>query len=200
MDRVESVIGNHLAFEMKEAICCDDTLNMTYLALNLSHYVNGVAKKHGETSRHLFAPYIIDSITNGVRAATWISTPFQELFDRHIPGWRGDNFSLRYALSIPRDHIWDAHMQAKRELISYVNRETNAGMPADHLTLGFARRAAAYKRAGLIFQDVGRLRKDCPRGRTFSDHPCGQGTSRGSGRQGSHQTDISGKRGTQKRH
>ena len=159
MDRVESVIGNHLALEMKDVICCDDTLNMTYLALNLSHCVNGVAKKHGETSRHLFAPYIIDSITNGVRAATWISTPFQELFDRHIPGWRGDNFSLRYALSIPRDEIWGAHTEAKKELIAYVNRETNAGMPADHLTLGFARRAAAYKRAGLIFQDVGRLRK-----------------------------------------
>ena len=49
--------------------CLKGTLNMTYLALNLSHYVNGVAKKHGEVSRHMFAAYKIDSITNGVHAA-----------------------------------------------------------------------------------------------------------------------------------
>ena len=78
---------------------------MTYLALNLSHYVNGVAKKHGEVSRHMFAHYEIDAITNGVHAATWTSPPFQALFDRHIPGWREDNFSLRYAHSIPRPGV-----------------------------------------------------------------------------------------------
>ena len=75
---------------------------MTFLALNLSQYVNGVAKRHGEVSRLLFAGYAIDAITNGVHAATWTSPPFQELFDRHIPGWRQDNFSLRSALGIPR--------------------------------------------------------------------------------------------------
>jgi starch phosphorylase len=76
-------------------------LNMTYLALNLSNYVNGVAKKHGEVSRLMFADYPIDAITNGVHAATWTTEPMQELFDRHIPGWREDNFSLRYVLNIP---------------------------------------------------------------------------------------------------
>ena len=77
-----------------------DMLNMTYLALNLSHYVNGVAKKHAEVSRHMFAEYQVDAITNGVHAATWTSPAFQALFDRHIAGWREDNFSLRYALGI----------------------------------------------------------------------------------------------------
>jgi starch phosphorylase len=134
------------------------TLNMTFLALNLSHYVNGVAKRHGEVSRHLFAGYHIDAITNGVHAVTWTSAPFQELFDRHIPGWRQDNFALRSALSIPKDEIWEAHRKAKQELISYTNRETNAGMDKEHFTIGFGRRAATYKRADLLFSDLARLR------------------------------------------
>jgi len=95
--------------EMQEVFCCEGLLNMTYVGLNLSHYVNGVAKKHGETSRLMFAGYAIDAITNGVHAATWVSDPFRELYDRHISGWREDNFSLRYALSIPREEIWKAH-------------------------------------------------------------------------------------------
>src|SRR3990170_4119677 len=73
---------------MKNIFCCEGEVNMTYLALNLSHYVNGVAKRHGEVSQHMFARYKIDSITNGVHAARWTSPPFQQLFDRYIPGWR----------------------------------------------------------------------------------------------------------------
>ncbi len=159
IEMVRSVLGPHQVLEMQEVFCCEDRLNMTYLALNLSHYVNGVAKRHGEVSRHMFASYIIDSITNGVHATTWTAPALQDLFDRHIRGWREDNFSLRYALSIPRREIWDAHMAAKRELIEHVNRETNTGMDVDHLTLGFARRAAAYKRADLLLRDPTRLKR-----------------------------------------
>jgi starch phosphorylase len=132
---------------------------MTYLALNLSHYVNGVAKKHGEVSRLMFADYPVDAITNGVHAATWITEPFQELFDRHIPGWREDNFSLRYVLNIPAEELWEAHQKAKQELLAYVNLQTNAGMDTDVLTVGFARRVATYKRADLLFHDIERLRR-----------------------------------------
>jgi starch phosphorylase len=139
-------------------IAGSDMLNMTYLALNLSHYVNGVAKKHAEVSQHMFAEYRIDAITNGVHAATWTSPAFKALFDKHIPGWREDNFSLRYALGIPSTEVWQAHIAAKRELVQWVNRETNAGLDVDVLTLGFARRAATYKRADLLFRDLDRLR------------------------------------------
>jgi starch phosphorylase len=52
-------------------------------------------------------------ITNGVHARTWVSPAFADLFDRHIPGWREDNFSLRYALGIPPEEIWWAHQTAK---------------------------------------------------------------------------------------
>ncbi len=159
IEDVEKALTNHPCLQVKDLITHDGALNMTYLALTLSHYVNGVAKKHGEISSHMFAPYRIDSITNGVHVATWTSQPFQDLFDKYIPGWREDNFNLRYALSIPGSEIWEAHMQAKRELIHYVNRETNKGMDTDILTLGFARRAATYKRADLLLSDIERLKE-----------------------------------------
>jgi starch phosphorylase len=158
LDLVHRVLGPRDEFAMKDVFCCEGVLNMTYLALNLSHYVNGVAKRHGEVSQHMFARYHIDSITNGVHAATWTSRHFQQLFDRHIPGWREDNFSLRYALSIPSDEVWQAHTAAKQELLGVVNRATNSHLDADCLTLGFARRATAYKRLDLLFRDPGRLR------------------------------------------
>jgi len=158
MELVTRVLGPHEAFELENVFCCDDVLNITYLALNLSHYVNGVAKKHGDVSRHMFAPYTIDSITNGVHADTWVSPAFQSLFDRYIPGWREDNFSLRYALGIPTQDLWDAHSAAKKPLIDHVNQHAQANMSPDILTLGFARRAAGYKRADLLFSDVEKLK------------------------------------------
>ncbi|MGE5609449.1 MAG: alpha-glucan family phosphorylase [Bacillota bacterium] len=159
MDLVRRVLGHHeVLIDWQSVVCHGNLFNMTYLALNLSSYVNGVAKKHGEVSRLMFAQYTIDAITNGVHAATWTSEPFQRLFDHHIPDWRRDNFSLRYALNIPKAEIWNAHIVAKKSLVHYVNRETNAGMDADILTIGFARRAAAYKRGDLLFHDLDRLR------------------------------------------
>jgi glycogen phosphorylase len=160
IDLARRVIGERDDFFGLEGVLYEgNTLNMTYLALNLSRYVNGVAKKHGEVSRLMFAGYSIEAITNGVHAATWVSEPFQRLFDRYIPIWRQDNFSLRYALSIPKQEVWDAHMEAKKRLIGFVNRETDAEMDEHVLTIGFARRATTYKRADLLFQDLERLKR-----------------------------------------
>jgi glycogen phosphorylase len=158
LDLVTQILERQEIVELQEVFCCDGVLNMTYLALNLSHYVNGVTKEHGEVSRHMFAGYVIDSITNGVHAATWASEPLRRLYDQYIPGWRQDNFSLRSALKIPKEEVWQAHTHAKKQLIQYVNHETNAGMDVDVFTLGFARRAATYKRADLLFADLDRLR------------------------------------------
>lgn len=135
------------------------TLNLTQLALHGSRYINGVAMKHGEVSHSMFPGYPIHSITNGVHAVTWTAPSFQKLFDTHLPDWRRDQLSLRYAVSIPTSDISAAHVEAKRTLVDYVNRETNTGFDRDVLTIGFARRFAAYKRAGLIFQDLDRLKK-----------------------------------------
>ncbi|MCS7338698.1 MAG: alpha-glucan family phosphorylase [Verrucomicrobiae bacterium] len=159
LEHVRRVLGDCKPLvEHQHVLCLGTELNMTYLALSLSHFVNGVAKKHAEISRHMFAEYQIDAITNGVHVASWASPHFQALFDKYIPGWREDNFSLRYALSIPADEVWAAHRAAKRDLLVHVNRETNAGMDMDILTIGFARRATAYKRADLLFRDLERLR------------------------------------------
>lgn len=158
LDLVSRALGRSDFAAHQDVFCCEGELNMTYLALNLSHYVNGVAKRHGEVSQHMFAEYKIDAITNGVHAPTWAGKPFQELFDRHIPGWREDSFMLRYALNIPTKEVWEAHQTAKLLLLGRVNRETKSGMGADVLTLGFARRAAAYKRADLLFHDSERLK------------------------------------------
>jgi starch phosphorylase len=158
LDLVERVLGHRAVFDMKDVFCCDDLLNMTYLALNLSHYVNGVARRHGEISRLMFARYSIDSITNGVHAETWAAPSFQSLFDRHMPGWRQDSHSLRSALGMSEQEVWRAHLEAKKELIQFVNRESNAGMDKDILTIGFARRVTEYKRWGLLFHDLDRLR------------------------------------------
>ena len=135
------------------------TLNLTLLALQGSRYINGVAMKHGEVSHSMFPGYPIHSITNGVHSVTWTAPSFQKLFDTHLPDWRRDQLSLRYAVSIPLADIWAAHVEAKRSFVEHVNRESNAGFDRDVLTIGFARRFAAYKRAGLIFQDLDRLKK-----------------------------------------
>jgi starch phosphorylase len=131
---------------------------MTYLALTFSHYVNGVAMRHGEVSRRLFGGYDIDAITNGVHAGTWVSPPFARLYDRHIPAWRRDNFSLRYSVSIPNFEIWEAHVEAKLRLLELVNRSQSPPFDPAVLTIGFGRRATAYKRADLVVSDLDRLR------------------------------------------
>ena len=154
---VGEVLNNFVPFELLKEVGGQENLNMTLLALNLSHYVNGVAKKHGEVSQEMFPGYSVDSITNGVHSSTWASESFKNLYHKYIPGWGNDPFSLRYALSIPKGEIWDAHQEAKRSLIDYVNEKTNIGMDIDTLTVGFARRATAYKRADLVFFDTDRL-------------------------------------------
>ena len=159
-ERVQQVLGLSDSFlKMCEGFSQDGVLNMTYLALNLCRYVNGVAKKHGEVSRLMFAEYPIDSITNGVHAFTWVSEPFRDLFSRYIPDWARDNYALRFAVGIPDNEIWDAHTKSKDALIQFVNQETNAGFDHDVLTIGFARRSATYKRGNLLLSDLERLRQ-----------------------------------------
>ena len=158
MDLAARILGESPMFALQHLCCHEGMLNLTYLALNFSHYVNGVAMRHGEVSRVMFGGYAIDAITNGVHAATWTADEFHELFDRHIPSWRRDNFSLRYALSISREEIWQAHTGAKRRLIEHIASKTGIHFDANVFTIGFARRAAEYKRADLLFQDVERLK------------------------------------------
>lgn len=134
-----------------------DALNLTDVALRSARFVNGVAMRHGEVSRNMFPEYPIRSITNGIHPPTWATPPFADLFDHHMPHWRQDPLSLRHAVKIPPAEVRHAHGRAKRALVERVNRETDAGFDPEALTLGFARRATAYKRATLIFRDIERL-------------------------------------------
>jgi starch phosphorylase len=137
----------------------DDALNMTYLALRFSGYVNGVAMRHGEVSRGMFPNYAISAITNGVHAMTWTSPAFRELFDHYIPGWRTDNNYLRYAISIPLEDIRVAHATTKEALFAEIRHRTSVCLDPKVFTIGFARRASTYKRADLLFQDRERLKR-----------------------------------------
>jgi starch phosphorylase len=152
-----SMIGDILPESLLHEFTFDNKLNMTRLALFFSHYVNGVAKKHGEVSRQMFPGYAIDSITNGVHTPTWVSEPFKRLFDKYLPGWRSDPYTLRSAFSMDKAEIWSAHMEAKKKLIDFVNSKYNVGMNYDHFTIGFARRQTAYKRPELLISDPQRL-------------------------------------------
>jgi len=144
---------------LQEAARSGATLNMTQLALSLSTYVNGVAKQHGETSRQMFPEVPIEAITNGVHAASWTCPAFHQLFDRYIPSWREDNYSLRSALGLPAEDVWSAHLIAKHELLEVVRTKTGLKLDPETFTIGFARRATGYKRADLILSDLDRLRE-----------------------------------------
>jgi glycogen phosphorylase len=158
LELARTVLGSARVNALQVLECCDTELNMTHVALTLSHHVNGVSKRHGEVSHSMFPTYPIGSITNGVHSATWIAPSFVALFDRHIPGWQKDSFSLRYAIGIPLEAVRQAHREAKERLVAEVNERTNAGLDRDVFTLGFARRATAYKRPDLLFHDAERLR------------------------------------------
>ena len=160
MDVVRRVLGETRSEYLKAARCYNDsTLNMTYLGLCFSRFINGVSMRHEEVSRDMFPNYPINSITNGVHAATWVSPSFQQLFDRYIPEWRRDNLYLRYAISIPIEDIQMAHFQAKQEMIFEIKKRTGVKLDTSAFTIGFARRATGYKRANLIFSDITRLRQ-----------------------------------------
>jgi starch phosphorylase len=158
LEIVSSIIGLKASNGIRDIINSNGLLNMTHLALNLSSYTNGVAKKHGEISNLMFNGYNVDAITNGIHAPTWVSEYFQTLFDRYARDWKQDNSNLRYALSIPKSELWDAHVKAKKDLIEHVNMKTNIGLDLDHLTIGLARRVTKYKRTDLIFTDIERLK------------------------------------------
>jgi starch phosphorylase len=158
-ESVERIVGPAVPFDVLRMLGGRERLNMTLLGLNLSRYVNGVAQRHEEVSREMFPGYPIQHITNGVHSATWTCDSFRRLYDEWIPGWANDPAMLRKALNIPNEKIWKAHADAKSRLVEYVRQQTGTSLLPDALTIGFARRATAYKRADLVFTDVARLTK-----------------------------------------
>jgi glycogen phosphorylase len=162
---VDDLMGDFIDASVLKKFGGVDRLNMTYLALNLSNYINGVAKRHRTTSMEMFPGYKINSVTNGVHSFTWTCPCFRKLFDKYMPGWANEPEMLLRVDSSPDGEIWEAHIAAKRILIDYVNKETGVDMDYESLTIGFARRAAEYKRITFLFSDLERLRRANHKGR-----------------------------------
>ena len=158
-DLAVSMLGDFITPDIKKEVFYHNKLNMTHLGLRFSKFINGVAKKHGEVSRSMFPGYHIESITNGVHSAFWTADSFKKIFDKYLHDWQTDPFSLRYILSVPKEEIWQAHQKAKQKLISLVNKKYKTNLDTETFTIGFARRAATYKRGDMLFSDIKRLTK-----------------------------------------
>ena len=119
-----------------------DPFNMTVAGLRLARAANAVAQLHGETSRamwkHVGNAAPIGAITNGVHQPTWQAPEIASA---------GDD----------PDRLWIAHTRCKRSLLEEVDRRHNVELDPKALLVGFARRAASYKRSDLILRDEARL-------------------------------------------
>jgi starch phosphorylase len=164
-DLVSKVLGPELPQEVLIKYGGSSNLNMTLLALNLSKYTNGVTETHMEYSRKIFPGYNIQEIINGVHSYTWTCQYFRQLFDTYIRGWANEPELLVRVDAIPNDELWAAHIKAKQDLLDFVNEKVGVKMDVGTLTLGFARRATAYKRATMVFSDLEKLEEVARQGK-----------------------------------
>ncbi len=164
-DTVQEIMGEIVPLKNLKTYGGQDRLNMTLLALNLSKYVNGVAKRHRDFSKDLFPGHHIRAITNGIHSYTWTCESFRRLYDKYLPGWANEPELLVRVDGIPDEEIWQAHMEAKEKLMDFVYNQTNVSLDRDVLTLGFARRATEYKRPNLLFSNLKELREINSKGR-----------------------------------
>ncbi len=176
-----------LRLGMKECSSLEPGFNMGILALKVAGKKNGVSKLHGEVSRELFSevwPEIAEDespityVTNGIHTCSWLAPKLKELYNEYLPAYWQDNIHLdatwKAIDNIPNEKLWEVHVERKRKLIQVIKRNlvkrfenTEVGydkvmemvnsLNPEALTIGFARRFATYKRATLIFKDIGRL-------------------------------------------
>jgi starch phosphorylase len=158
--------------------------DMTAFSLRLTNGANAVSKLHARTANSTWQGVVegeILAVTNGVHGPTWVGSPVVELLARHLDadlhkldaGSRQDRFWERLG-RIPTGELWEAHLRQKRELEIFVHgrlrnqfarhgespsvlAEVETILDPNVLTIGFARRFATYKRAGLLFTDMDRL-------------------------------------------
>jgi starch phosphorylase len=157
--------------------------DMTAFSLRLTRGANAVSKLHAVTANATWQGIVdheILGITNGIHGPTWIGEPIAELLedlganlDDLDEASEGGRF-WDHVDKIPGRTLWDAHVRQKRELQHFaigrlrsqfarhgeapsVLAELERALDPDVLTIGFARRFATYKRAGLLFSDIDRL-------------------------------------------
>ena len=162
----------------------DEPFCMTVLALKLARRSNGVSSLHGVVSRQMWRslwPYRrpsevpIGHITNGVHVPTWIASELDELYSDCLgANWKQHicNPELWKDIEqIDEADLWAVKLGLKRRLFDFIERRQQARrrrlgsteptpcLSMDALTIGFARRAAEYKRALLFFDDPDRVRQ-----------------------------------------
>jgi glycogen phosphorylase len=152
------VLGDFVELEQLQHLAGADRLNMTRLALGLSGYVNGVARRHAETAQNMFPGFHVRAVTNGAHVPTWMNPWISKLFEDIAPHWVSEPVSLIKADEIADEALWSAHQQAKAELIAEIARVTGVSMQFDVPLFGFARRMTGYKRPDLLFNDIELLR------------------------------------------
>jgi len=165
----------------------EEPFKMPVLALRLSNHRNGVSELHGNVSRHMWAqlwPGVpvnevpITSITNGVHIRGWISDEMNNLYERYLgPNWyeRLTDASLWEGIDqIPDEELWRTHLRCKERLIVFTRNRLKAQihrrgtyhtelnwaeevLDPEALTIGFARRFAAYKRGNLLLTNPKRF-------------------------------------------
>ena len=132
---------------------------LTPFALRLSSYANGVSDLHGEVAREMWAP-----LWPGRRRRSATSRTASTSAPGSTPPSPSCSAPPGCDPEAPPDEAnWDAAREASPEAVWRVHAAAKArlaeraGIDRDRLTIGFARRFATYKRAGLVFSDVERL-------------------------------------------
>ena len=156
-DLFERFLPDFIELDTLKRLAGSDRLNMTRLALNLSGYINGVARRHAETTERMFPGYRVRAVTNGVHVGTWTHAAFADLYQTNVPQWQHEPELLVRALQLPEDEVWRCHQAAKTDLIAEVTTLTGASLDPALPILGFARRMTGYKRPILILSDLDRL-------------------------------------------
>lgn len=164
-----------------------ETFSMPVLALRLAARRNGVSELHGQVARKMWnflwpeqkvEDVPISHITNGVHTGTWLARRLGLLFEKHLGAdWLfhvDDPDIWEKVMDIPNAELWEVRRHMKRKLVAYMRERARqqwrhdgvhpvqvvaAGTLLDPyaLTIGFARRFATYKRAGLVLSDLVRL-------------------------------------------
>jgi starch phosphorylase len=159
--------------------------DMTAFSLRLTNGANAVSQLHAQTANATWSPILGDrkilGITNGVHIPTWIGSSMGELVERFLDADLDDLDEATGARrfweridKIPARELWEAHQRQKRELAIFargrlrsqfarhgeapsVLEKLDQALDPTILTIGFARRFATYKRAGMIFSDIDRV-------------------------------------------
>jgi starch phosphorylase len=158
--------------------------DMTAFSLRLTNDANAVSRLHAATANgtwHGVTPHGIRAITNGIHPPTWLGGPIRELFERYLDADLDDLDASTNATRwwerierVPAAELWEAHVRQKRELAVFARgrlrtqfarhgeaprtlQQIGEALDPNALTIGFARRFATYKRAGMIFTDKDRL-------------------------------------------